>query len=64
MIHRLQKDLSPPGCVETTISILNVLQRIRLRSKPPFRLARQAQTHFRSVFHEGSGQEEANRHGK
>ena len=52
MKHRLQVDLSPPGCVETTISILNVLQGIRLRSKPPFRLARQTQIHFRSVFHE------------
>jgi len=55
MKHRLHMDLSPPGCVETTISILNVLQGIRLRSKPPFRLARQTQIHFRSVFHEKSG---------
>ena len=52
MKHRLQMDLSPPGCVETTLSILNVLQGIRLRSKRPFRLARQTQIHFRSVFHE------------
>ena len=52
MKHRLQMDLSPPGFVETTISILNVLQGIRLRSKPLFRLFRQTQIHFRSVFRE------------
>ena len=55
MKHRLQMDLSPPGCVETTLSILNVLQGIRLRSKPPFRLARQTQIHLQPVFHEVSG---------
>ena len=55
MKHQLQMDLSPPGCVETTLSILNVLQGIRLRSKRPFRLARQTQIHLQPVFHEGSG---------
>ena len=43
-------DLSPPGCVETAISILDVLQGIRLRSKPGFAFPGRLRSIFARCF--------------
>ena len=55
MKHRLQMDLSPPGCVETTISTLHRIAGNTPAVETGFRHSKQTQIHFRSVFHEVPG---------